>query len=119
MRPDCLECVRKHFNCAGSILQEMWLGYPQFLGRFDGELNNAEQECLVEDMEMAMSIRQFRLEVDRVMGLYVSGTASPEDLLKIRRELEEAFSAIYDRQWELWLAQIAEQYKSNAANQEG
>lgn len=61
MRPDCLECVCKHLGAAQELLNETFLGYPEFIHLFVGQMDQASAEALKDDLALASAIREMRL----------------------------------------------------------
>lgn len=61
MRPDCLECVCKHLGIAQELLNEAFLGYPEFIHLFVGQMDQASAEAMKADLPLASRIREMRL----------------------------------------------------------
>lgn len=79
MREKCADCVRKHFGAAVSVIPEILTGYDDFGLYVAGELSNAEQECMKLDIQLANSIRDFRIGTLAILDGIVSGTLSLEE----------------------------------------
>ena len=60
MRETCLYCVIKHLGKALVNLQEVRLGFPQFMLLVIGNLSEAEDESLQKYPEIANKIRDHR-----------------------------------------------------------
>lgn len=61
MRRSCLDCVLKHLGSAAVYLEEIALGYPNYVGFAVGQLDHAATECLRDYPELAWVIREHRL----------------------------------------------------------
>ena len=61
MRKSCYDCVRKHLGSAGVFIKETEMGYPDYDIWAIGELEHAADECLRDNYDLAMTIREHRL----------------------------------------------------------
>lgn len=73
MRPECLECVAKHLADAQINLDETLMGYPKFIHKVMGNMNQASSECLRYDLPFANEIREIRLKLWEGWWLYRTG----------------------------------------------
>lgn len=85
MRPECLDCVRKHLGQAIVLMNEARLGYPDHKWLAVGHMAEAEHEA---PLEFALLIREQRLNYmggghADLLGIVslVSATDAGEDLL--------------------------------------
>lgn len=62
MRRSCLDCVLKHLGSAAVYLEEISLGYPNYVGFAVGQLDHAAAECLREHPDLAWVIREHRIQ---------------------------------------------------------
>lgn len=73
MRRQCLECVAKHVAAAQELLQETFLGYPEFIHKVQAQLDQASAEMLRRDIKFAIRIRETRLKIWDSWWLYRAG----------------------------------------------
>ena len=62
MRISCLECVVKHLGSAAVYIEEVEQGYPNYYGYVYGELDHAASECYAHYPDLAMTIREHRIQ---------------------------------------------------------
>jgi len=65
MRKGCYDCAIKHLGQALVLITEIRKGYPQHFVYVIGHLAEAEDEYSAIDNEVAMDIREVRLELLR------------------------------------------------------
>lgn len=96
MRKSCYDCVRKHLGSAGIFIKETKMGYPNYDIWAIGELEHAADECLEENPDLALIIREHRLRwmedhSHRIpieeLNSYIKACASAEENLKIPRDV--------------------------------
>lgn len=63
MRGSCLDCVRKHLAQASILMDESHLGYPHHVWYAVGHLAEAESESLRDYPDLAIKIRESRLNI--------------------------------------------------------
>lgn len=61
MRESCLDCTIKHLGEAAIFDIEVQMGYPDYYVYVIGSLSHASQEIYTENRELAMVIREHRL----------------------------------------------------------
>ena len=62
MRESCVNCCRKHIGNAIVLSHEVMLGYPEFAWLVVGHLSQAEEEISRDNIALAATIRQYRLQ---------------------------------------------------------
>jgi len=77
MRQKCIECVAKHVSNAQALLDEVVLGYPEFIHKVVGQLDQASSECLRYSLALANEIRELRLRLWDGWWLYRTGQILP------------------------------------------
>ena len=86
MREPCADCVRKHFGSGVSAINEIIFGYDDFGTYVSGELDQASQECMKLDVQLAGEIRDYRIKVLHILDRMVAGAI---DVSTAIRELPE------------------------------
>ena len=91
MHEACLDCVKKHVSQAMIVHEEeVFMGYPEHIYRVVGHLGEASRESVEAFPEMAMLLRDYRLQIMEDPSIYPPYTAFLEylDVVIVSQESE-------------------------------
>jgi DNA/RNA endonuclease G (NUC1) len=89
MRESCLDCTIKHLGEAAIFDIEVQMGYPDFYVYVIGSLSHAAQEIYAENRDLAMIIREHRLNWENDCHTYNIPYEALTKYILSRRELQK------------------------------